>query len=62
MEDVDAAVEEHKEQGRMSKWWTGVTSSKSGQAFSNNSAVKALTYVSLFYNSPPGGWCGSVNC
>ncbi|CAL8471759.1 g11301 [Coccomyxa elongata] len=44
MDDVNAAVEEHKEQGRMSKWWNGVTSSKSGQAFSNNSAVRALTY------------------
>ena len=50
MDDVDAAVEEHKEQGRMTKWWNGVTSSKSGQAFSNNRAVKALTYVSILQN------------
>ena len=47
MDDVNAAVEEHKEQGRMGKWWSGVTNSKSGQAFGNHSAVKALTYVSL---------------
>lgn len=54
MDDVDAAVEEHKEQGRLTKWWNGVTSSKSGQAFSNHSAVKALTYVSNLSNLPPG--------
>ena len=54
MDDVDAAVEEHKEQGRMTKWWSGVTSSKSGQAFSNNSAVKALTYVSILQSTLRG--------
>ena len=45
MDDVNAAVEEHREQGRMSKWWNGIAQSKSGQAFGNHSAVKALTYV-----------------
>ena len=47
MDDVDAGVEEHKEAGAMSKWWTGVKSSKMATAVGNNRAVQALTYVSL---------------
>ena len=46
MDDVNAGVEEHKEAGAMSKWWTGVKSSKMATAVGNNRAVQALTYVS----------------
>ena len=46
MDDVNAGVEEHKEAGAMSKWWSGVKSSKMATAVGNNRAVQALTYVS----------------
>ena len=59
MDDVNAAVEEHQEQGRMSKWWNGITQSKSGQAFGNHSAVKALTYVRGLLPHPTPGLVGA---
>ena len=46
MDDVNAGVEEHKEAGAMSKWWSGVKGSKMATAVGNNRAVQALTYVS----------------
>lgn len=57
MDDVNAAVEEHKEQGRLSKWWTGVTSSKTGAAIGNHGITKALTYVSS--QSAPPHYCSA---
>ncbi|CAK0780225.1 hypothetical protein CVIRNUC_004976 [Coccomyxa viridis] len=48
MDDVNAGVEEHKEAGAMSKWWSGVKSSKMATAVGNNRAVQALTYGSRY--------------